>query len=484
MDAIVVGSGPNGLAAAITLAKAGCAVRVLEAQDTIGGGARSAALTLPGFIHDRCSAIHPLAVGSPFLRSLPLDQHGLQWVHPEVPLAHPLDGGAAVLLHRSVERTSEALGRDGRAYQSLMLPFVDRWEAVLDEFLQPFLHLPRHPWLAARFGLRALLSATSLAGKCFRGEKARALFAGMAAHSFLPLEAPASAAFGLMLGMLGHSVGWPLPRGGAQRISDALAAHLRKLGGTIETGREVSALASLPEADAVLLDLTTWQAARIAGTCVPPRLTDKLAAFPHGPSVFKIDYALDRAIPWTAVECGQAATVHLGGTFEEIAQAEREVARGVVASRPFVLLAQPTLFDPSRAPTGGHIAWAYCHVPRGSASPARTASLAQTSAEITEAIEAQIERFAPGFRRSIIARAISQPHDLQASNANLDGGDISGGASDLWHLLARPFLSSRPYRLGRTQYYLCSSSTPPGGGVHGMCGYHAARCALSSKVRK
>ena len=471
MDAIVVGSGPNGLAAAVTMAQAGWKVRVLEAQDTLGGGARSAELTLPGFVHDRCSAIHPLGIASPFLRSLPLEHHGLRWIQPEVPLAHPLDGGVAVLLHRSVEQTGRELGRDGRSYQKLMRPFVDRWEALLDEFLQPLLHFPRRPFLAARFGSRALLPASWLTGTYFHEERARALFAGIAAHSFLPLEAPGSASFGLMLGLLGHAVGWPLPQGGAQRLSDALAAHLRELGGTIETGHAVTTLNSLPKVDATLLDLTAWQTARIAGSSLPRHLTAKLAAFPHGPSVFKIDYALECPIPWAAKDCARAATVHLGGTFEEIAQAEREVTQGIVPARPFVLLAQPTLFDSSRAPTGRHIAWAYCHLPRGSA------------AEMTDAIERQIERFAPGFRSTVLARTLSRARDLQLSNANLDGGDISGGASDLRHLLARPFLSSKPYRLGRTHYYLCSSSTPPGGGVHGMCGYHAARCALSDSQR-
>jgi phytoene dehydrogenase-like protein len=454
------------------MAQAGWKVRVFEAQETLGGGARSAELTLPGFVHDRCSAIHPLGIASPFLRSLPLEQHGLRWIQPEVPLAHPLDGGTAVLLHRSVEQTGWELGRDGRGYRNLLQPFVDRWEALLDEFLQPFLHFPNHPFLAARFGAHALLPAAWLARKCFREERARALFAGIAAHSFLPLEAPGSASFGLMLGLLGHAVGWPLPQGGAQRLSDALAAHLRALGGTIETGHEVTTLNALPKVDATLLDLTVWQTARLAGPALPRRLRDKLAAFPHGPSVFKIDYALNSPIPWAAKDCARAATVHLAGTLEEIALAEREVALGTVPSRPFVLLAQPTLFDSSRAPADKHIAWAYCHLPRGS------------TAEMTEAIESQIERFAPGFRSTVLARALSRPRDLQLSNANLDGGDISGGASDLRHLLARPFLSPKPYRLGRTRYYLCSSSTPPGGGVHGMCGYHAARCALSDSQRQ
>ncbi|MEP6668329.1 MAG: NAD(P)/FAD-dependent oxidoreductase [Chthoniobacter sp.] len=465
MKATVIGSGPNGLSAAITLARAGAEVQVIEAQSTIGGGARSMELTLPGFVHDHCSAIHPLAVGSPFFRDLPLGEHGLEWVHSRYPLAHPLDDGTAAVLHRSVTETGAALGADGEAYSELMQPLVDRWELLAGEILQPLLHIPRHPWLLARFGLLALRSARGLASR-FSSDAAQALIGGLAAHSFLSLEARGSASFALVLGMFGHAVGWPLPRGGAQRISDALAAHLRALGGTIETGRAISSLDGLSAARAILLDVTAWQVARLARDRLPPRLQKALASFPHGPSVFKIDYALDRPIPWKAEACREAATIHLGGTFDEIASAERDVSRGHVPARPFVLLAQPTICDPSRAPAGGHIAWAYCHVPRGCAL------------DMTGAIEAQIERFAPGFARCVLARHVSRPADLQAGNANLDGGDITGGACDLWHLLARPVASPNPYRLGHTHLYLCSSSTPPGGGVHGMCGYHAARWSL------
>ncbi len=466
MDAVVVGSGPNGLAAATVLAQAGQKVRVVEAQDTLGGGVRSSALTLPGFLHDRCSAIHPLVVGSPYLRTLPLDRYGLDWIHPPMPLAHPLDGGEAVLLHRSVEETSRGLGTDAVAYERLFHPLVSRWEPFVEEFLQPLLHIPRHPLLAASFGFRALRSATALASGTFRGAKARALFAGLAAHSFLPLEAAGSASYALTLGTLGHAVGWPFPRGGAQSLSAALAAHLRASGGEIETSRKVNALGELPDVPVVLLDLSAWEAARVGGSHLPARVKNRLASFPHGPSVFKIDYALDRPIPWAADGCREAATVHLGGTMEEIASAEGEVASGMVPARPFVLLAQPSLFDSSRAPAGGHVAWAYCHIPRGCGE------------DMTAAIEGQIERFAPGFHKTILARAVSRPADLAAANANLDGGDITGGACDLWHMLARPVLSPSPYRLGGTKYFLCSSSTPPGGGVHGMCGYHAARAAL------
>jgi phytoene dehydrogenase-like protein len=468
MNSVVVGSGPNGLAAAITLAQAGWEVRVIEAQASIGGGARSMELTLPGFVHDHCSAIHPLAIGSPFFRDLPLHVYGLEWIHSKYPLAHPLDDGTAAVLHRSIEETEAGLGRDGAAYGHLMRPLVAKWEALANEFLQPLLHISYRPLLMARFGILALQSAAGLANRSFRSAPAKALFAGLAAHSSIPLEAPASAAIALVLGMFGHAVGWPLPRGGARRISDALAAHLRALGGMIETGTKVTSLDPFSDTDAILLDTSVWQVADLARDRISSRLRKKLASFPHGPSIFKIDYALDQSIPWKAQECGDAATVHLGGTFEEIALAEREVANGRVPLRPFVLLAQPTICDPTRAPAGRHTAWAYCHIPRSNTE------------DMTALIEAQIERFAPGFSRCILARHVSRPPDLQASNANLDGGDISGGANDLWHMFARPVLSSDPYRLGRTNLYLCSSSTPPGGGVHGMCGYHAARQALSA----
>lgn len=466
MNSIVVGSGPNGLAAAITLAQAGCEVRVLEAQSSIGGGARSMELTLPGFIHDHCSAIHPLAAGSPFFRHLPLHLYGLEWVHSEYPVAHPLDDGTAAVLHRSVEETASAFGPDGVPYRHLMRPLVRHWEALSDEFLQPLLHFPSHPLLLARFGMQALRSARGLSFRCFRSQAARALFAGLAAHSFLPLDAPASSAMALVLAMFGHAVGWPLPRGGAQCISNALAALVRALGGSIQTRREVTSLGDLPDADAILFDLTAWRAAPLVRGHVSSRLEKRLASFPHGPSVFKVDYALSAPIPWIAPECHEAATVHLGGTFSEIAAAEHDVMHGRLPKRPFVLLAQPTICDPTRAPEGSHIAWAYCHVPRGN------------TIDMTAAIEAQIERFAPGFRQTILARHVTRAAELEAANANLDGGDITGGAYDLWHLLARPVFALNPYRLGRSQLYLCSSSTPPGGGVHGMCGYWAAQTAL------
>ncbi len=472
LDAVVVGSGPNGLAAAITLAQAGKTVRVYEAQATIGGGARSAELTLPGFVHDLGSAIQPLGLASPFFKTLGLEGHGLAWVQPEVAVAHPFDDGTAAALYPSLARTVEALGVDGAAYGKLMGPLVQRWDALSREFLQPMIHLPRHPFLLAAFGLAALQPATFLARRLFKGEHARGLFAGLAAHSFLALEAPASAAFGLVLGAAGHAVGWPLPRGGAQKISDALASVLRALGGEIITGHPVADVRALPAARATLLDLTTWRAAEVAGPLLPESYRKKLERFPHGPGVWKVDYALDGPIPWTAEACRQAGTVHVGGTLDEVAAGERDTNRGRMPARPFVLLAQHTLFDPTRAPAGKHTVWAYCHIPRG------------YEGDGTAAIDAQIERFAPGFGARVLARHSSGPAELEASNANLADGDISGGNTDLLHLVARPTASANPYRMpGDAGLYLCSSATPPGGGVHGMCGHLAARAALRRELR-
>jgi phytoene dehydrogenase-like protein len=465
-DAIVVGSGPNGLAAAITLARAGCTVRLLEANATIGGGARSAELTLPGFVHDICSAIHPLALGSPFFQTLPLERHGLEWIQPPIALAHPLDHGDAVCLRRDLQEKNDSLGKDGRAWRGLMQPFAREWQKLAPEFLQPMLHLPRHPMMLARFGLVALAPAAALARFRFRHEPARALFAGIAAHSFLPLEAPASAAFGLVLGAAGHAVGWPLPRGGAQSISEALAAHLRAFGGEIEINCRVENLAQLPAARAVLFDTTCWQFATIAKVQLPDRYRQRLERFRHAPAVFKIDYALSAPVPWRAAECRSAGTLHLGGRLEEIAESERQVAHGRHPERPFVLVAQQSLFDQSRAPGNQQTLWAYCHVPHGS------------DRDMTNAIEQQIERFAPGFRDCVLARHTAGASKLERLNPNLVGGDINGGAADLWQLLARPVVSLAPYRTPLRGVYLCSSSTPPGGGVHGMCGYHAARTAL------
>ena len=465
-DAVVVGSGPNGLAAAITLARAGYSVLVLEANSTIGGGARSAELTLPGFVHDVCSAVHPLAAGSPFFNSAPLERFGLHWIQPEIPLAHPFDDGTAACLYRDVDFTADSLGQDKRNYCKLMKPLVRDWEKLSAEFLQPMLHLPRHPIALAKFGMRVLCPTTLLANLFFKGNPARALFAGVAAHSFLPLESPLSSAFGFVLGSAGHAVGWPIPIRGSQTISNALAAYLQELGGEIETNCKIDNLEQLAEARAVLFDTSVWNFVRIAGNQLPNPYRRRLQKFRHAPGIFKIDYALSAAIPWRSDKCRRAGTIHLGGTLEEIAAAERDIAHGKLPERPFVLVAQQSLFDQTRGPHGQHTLWAYAHVPFG------------CNVDVSEKIEAQIERFAPGFRDCILARHKTGTTELDKSNPNLAGGDISGGAANLWQLIARPVFSQTPYRTPLRGVYLCSSSTPPGGGVHGMCGYHAARAAL------
>ena len=465
-DAIVVGSGPNGLAAAITLARAGCSVLVCEANATIGGGARSQELTLPGFVHDVCSAVHPLAAGSPFFRTLPLERFGLEWIQPDVPLAHPLDDGSAACLYRDVNLTAEELRGDSGAYRRLMKPLARNWGKLATEFLQPMLHLPQHPLALARFGIPALCPATLLSKILFKHEPARALFGGIAAHSFLPLESIASSAFGLVLGMAGHAVGWPIPRSGSQQISNALAAYLRELGGNIEVNHRIGNLRDLPKSRAILLDVSLWEFLRIAGHQLPSGYRRRLESFRHAPGIFKIDYALSKPIPWKAEACRHAGTIHLGGDIAEIAAAEREVACGKIPERPFVLVAQQSLFDETRAPHGQHTLWAYCHVPFN------------CDTDMSGQIESQIERFAPGFRDCVLARHTTAAADLARSNANLAGGDINGGAANLIQLIARPIFSPTPYRTPLSGVYLCSASTPPGGGVHGMCGYHAARAAL------
>lgn len=462
-DAIVVGSGPNGLAAAIELARAGKSVCVYEANDTIGGSARSAALTLPGFIHDICSAVHPLAVGSPFFKTLSLAEHGLEFVYPPAAVAHPFDDGTAVLLHRSVEKTSEQLGADASAYRKLFGPLVRNWDTLAPALLGP-LKFPRHPFAMGSFGLRAIRSASGLAKAHFKEERARALFAGAAAHSCLALDQTATAAFGLVLTSLGHTVGWPVPRGGAQQISNALAADLKKLGGEIVTGMRVESLDELPASRCVLFDLTPRQLVRIAGKRFPSGFANKLEKYRYGPAAFKMDWALDGPVPWRAPECVQAATVHLGGTLAEMEASESAVWEGKCPERPYVLLSQPTLFDPSRAPEGKHTLWAYCHVPNGS------------DVDMSKQIEDQIERFAPGFRSRIIGRSVHSPAELESRNANLIGGDINGGVQTLAQMFTRPTIHT--YTTPLDNVYICSSSTPPGGGVHGMCGYHAARVAL------
>jgi phytoene dehydrogenase-like protein len=463
-DAVIVGSGPNGLAAAITLASEGLKVVVLEAAGQTGGGVRSAEVTLPGFVHDLCSAVYPMAVGSPFLRRLPLADYGLEWIDSPAPLAHPLDDGSAVLLERSVESTASGLEEDAEAYRSLFAPLVANWDALAREILAP-IHFPQRPLLLARFGLSGLQSARSLAEARFKNSRSRALFAGLAGHSFLPLERPGSAAFALVLGLFGHARGWPIARGGSQRLSDSLLAHFRSLGGDVRTEFTVRSIPDLPRARAVLFDLSPRQFNTIVGEGRNPRRL-RFGAYRLGPGVFKVDWALSGPIPWAAAGCARAATVHLGGEFDEIARSEDAISRRAVGDRPFVLLAQPTLFDRSRAPAGGEIAWGYCHVPNG------------FNGDRLEAIENQIERFAPGFRERVLARRTFTPAQLEAHNANYLGGDISGGANDLGQLFTRPILQWAPYDTGLDGFYLCSASTPPGGGVHGMCGYHAARAAL------
>jgi phytoene dehydrogenase-like protein len=465
-DAIIVGAGPNGLSAAITLARAGYQVLVREAKDSVGGGMRSLPLTLPGFCHDICSAIHPLGLASPFMRSLPLEKYGVEWIQPPVALAHPLDGGRAMLVHKSLPETAAGLGQDGPAYQRLMGFVANHWNELDQDLLGPLPLPPRHPLLMAGFGLKAIRSASGLARSLFQGERARAVFAGMAGHSMLPLDQLITAGFAMLLGGLAHAVGWPVARNGSQSIADAMAAYLRDLGGEIQTAAPVTSLADLPPARVILFDLTPRQLLKITKELLPARYRRKLQGYRYGPGVFKIDYALDGPIPWQAPDVNQAGTVHLGGTLGEIAAAERAVWRGQIPERPFVLLAQQSLFDPSRAPAGKHTAWAYCHVPHGS------------TVDMTTRIETQIERFAPGFGDLVLARRTHNAQEMQVYNPNYVGGDINGGVQDLRQFFTRPVARWVPYSTPDKSIYLCSSSTPPGGGVHGMCGYHAARAAM------
>lgn len=466
-DAVVTGSGPNGLAAAITLAQTGRKVLILEAKATIGGGLRTSEATLPGFQHDICSSIHPLGIASPFFRSVPLREHGLEWIFPPVEMAHPLDDGTAVLLERSLEATAKNLGMDRKSYELIMIPLLDRCEPILHEFLGP-LRLPRYPIAMAFFGALALPPAASLSRLLYRGERAQALFAGLAAHAIQPLEHVATASFGLIMAILGHAVGWPLAKGGSQSIANALVSYLKELGGEIVTDHEVKSLSDLPDAPLKLFDVTPRQLVRIMGDQLPGRYRGKLEGYRYGPGVFKIDYALSEPIPWKAAACRRAGTVHVGGTMAEISRSESAMWQGKPDQQPFTLVTQPTQFDPTRAPTGGHIAWAYCHVPNGSTE------------DMTEAIENQIERFAPGFRDCVLERNTRNTTAMEAYNPNYIGGDINGGVQDLRQLFTRPMLRRDPYSTPVKGVYLCSSSTPPGGGVHGMCGYYAAQSALAS----
>jgi len=463
-DAIVIGSGPNGLAAAIALAQAGWKVTVFEAERTIGGGARSAELTLPGFVHDVCSAVHATAVASPFLRTLPLSKYGVEWIEPPAMLAHPFDDGTAAIVERSVDRTAAGLGRDRGSYASLFGGLVRAWPRLESSVLGP-LRWPRHPFAMAAFGLRALRSANAFARSTFAEERTRALFGGIAAHGLLPLDRPPTAGFGLVLGAMAHIVGWVIPRGGAQKLTDALVAHLRALGGEVVADRRVTSLDELPPARAVLCDLSPRPFLRIAGSRLPVAYRRSLERYRYGMGVFKVDWALDAPLPWRAAACARASTVHICGTMAELNRSENDAWAGVAPERPFVLLVQPSLFDASRAPAGKHTAWAYCHVPAGS------------KVDMLPRIEAQIERFAPGFRDRILARAVASPADVEARNANYVGGDIGSGVSDLSQFFTRP--TWRTYSTPLRGLYLCSAATPPGVGVHGMCGYFAAQKALA-----
>jgi phytoene dehydrogenase-like protein len=468
-DAVVVGSGPNGLSAAITLAQAGHSVIVYEADEQIGGGTRTSELTLPGFWHDVCSAIHPMGVASLFFRSLELQPYGLEWIFSPAAVAHPLDGGSAVMAYRSIGQTAQSLGRDSSAYTRLMSPLVADWQKILDDLLGPLPLPPRHLLAMGRFGLSAIQPAATLARRTFKGERARALFAGIAGHAIQSLDLISSAGVGLSLGMLVHATGWPLARGGSQAISQAMMHYLLALGGQVVTGCTIENLTQLPPARAILLDTSPRQLLKLAGDRLPGSYQRALQRYRYGLGVFKVDYALDGPVPWKAAECLQAATVHLGGTLDEIEHAERQVWNGKIAERPYVLVTQQSLFDDTRAPQGKHTLWAYCHVPNGS------------TVDMTQAIENQIERFAPGFRDLVLARHTYNTAQLEAYNPNYVGGDIIGGVQDIRQLFFRPIISTNPYRTPLKGLYLCSASTPPGGAVHGMCGYHAAQAVLNAE---
>jgi phytoene dehydrogenase-like protein len=464
-DGVVVGSGPNGLAAAIVLARAGRSVVVLEAQERVGGGTRSKALTLPGFTHDVCSAVHPMAAASPFFRTLPLHEHGLEWIHPPYALAHPLDDGSAAILMRDLEKTCQCLGVDAKAYRRLVGTLAGNWRFLEDDILSP-IGIPKRPLLMARFGLQAIRPANRFAKSHFRSELARALFAGLAAHSMMPLDCWGTAAIGLVLAAQAHVSGWPIAKGGSQRIADALASYFRSLGGEIVTGVRVRSMKELPPSRIVLCDLSPKGLLEIASHSFPDSYYRALQRYEYGPGAFKLDWALSGPIPWKAPQCVQAGTIHIGGSLDDVVDAERGLFGTQDPERPFVLLSQSSLFDPSRAPRGRQTAWAYCHVPNGSQS------------DMTSRVEAQVERFAPGFRSLILARSTKSPEQMEQENPNLVGGNITGGANSLRQLFFRP--TFQQYETPVRGLFLCSASTPPGGGVHGMCGYHAATHALAS----
>lgn len=465
-DAIIIGAGPNGLSAAIKLRQAGLSVKVFEAAETVGGGTRTQELTLPGFKHDVCSAIHPMAVGSPFFNTLPLKQYGVEWIYPKYPLAHPLDDGPAVILHRDIDQTAAELRDDQKAYLNLFKPFIEKWDDLAPDLLSPLNHLPSHPFLLARFGFKALQSAHGLAESQFSAPRAKALFGGLAAHSILPLDKWSTSAIGLVLGIIAHKIGWPMPRGGSHSITQALAKYFESIGGQIETKADILTLRELPQSKIILFGNTPKQILRIAGKELPDSYAHKLRSYKYGAGTFKIDIALDGPIPWRDGRIGQAGTVHIGGTLQEMIKSEQMIGRGKHPDRPYVLLTQQSMFDKTRAPEGKHTVWAYCHVPNGS------------TLDMTEPILRQIERFAPGFRDLMLDYHTMNTRALENYNANYVGGDINGGSQDITQLFTRPAGLLDPYHIPGTSMFICSSSTPPGGGVHGMCGYHAAQSAL------
>ncbi|MBN2687498.1 MAG: NAD(P)/FAD-dependent oxidoreductase [Deltaproteobacteria bacterium] len=466
-DAVVVGAGPNGLAAAIELSTKYKSVILIEAGDTIGGGLRSAELTLPHFIHDICAAVLPLSIASPFFRRLNLDRHGLSWIQPEIPLAHPFEDGSALYLHRSLETTADTLGLDGTVYKDCLTPFLDNHQKLLSDILAP-LHFPADPFLMARFAMHALQSAKHFAYTKFRKHQTRALFAGMAAHAMIPLDKPATAAFGIILALLAHAVGWPVVRGGSQRLADAMADSFRDNGGEIITGKRIMSMKELPQARLYFFDLTPRQLLNIADLDFSPAYRNKLSRFRYGPGICKVDWALNEPIPWKANICRMAGTVHLGNSYEEIDASVRHANMGKVYGSPYIVMAQQSLLDPARAPEGGHTAWAYCHVPHGS------------NENMADLMEKKIERYAPGFREIILAKSTMTAMDMERHNPNYVGGDINGGIQDIMQLYTRPVLSPVPYRTSRKNVYICSSSTPPGGGVHGLCGYYASQAVYRS----
>lgn len=465
-DVVVVGAGPNGLAAAVALAQRGVSVLVIEGRDAVGGGTRTDdAWTLPGFRHDVCSACHPMGALSPFFRALPLAEHGLAWVRPTVSIAHPLDDGPAVLVRRSLDATAEGLGADGRAYAKLLAPLLGAGEGIFEDLLAP-LQMPRHPWAMMRFGLRAIRSARGLARARFTGERARALLAGCAAHSILPLDRALTGGIGMVFCATAHLDDWVVARGGSSAIPAALASLLVSLGGRVETGRWVRSLADLPPARAYLFDTSPAQLASVAGPVLPGRYVERLGRYRYGPAVFKVDWALGAPIPWRDPDVGLASTVHVGGTLDEIAASEAAVWRGEVSERPYLIVVQQSAIDPTRAPPGQHTGYAYCHVPAG------------FTGDLTATVEAQVERFAPGFRERILARRATSPAAFEAYNPAFVGGAITGGVADLAQLFTRPVARWNPYTTPNPRFFLGSASTPPGGGVHGMCGFHAARTVL------